>query len=123
MLTFKHFCDKPDWATAAGYDLALVNCMSYAASDVPILSSLKNVMSDILDIEIREILWRLPGDLFVALLLATWPLTFWLYGLVTYIRCVKARRKFLNSTNPMVIKNLRQWQEDLEWRWQRGERH
>lgn len=123
MLTFKHFCDKPEWATAAGYDLTLVNCMSYAAFDVPIMNGLKNVASDILDIEIREILWRLPGDLVVALLLATWPLTFWFYGLLVYTKCAKARRKFLNSTNPMVIKNLRQWQEDLEWRWQRGQRH
>ncbi|MEX3036427.1 hypothetical protein AB4K08_00970 [Serratia fonticola] len=120
MLMFKHFCDKPDWATAAGYHLTLVNCMSYAATDIHIINGLKNVLGDILDTEIREIPWRLSSALIAALLLSTWPLTFWLYGLLTYIRCLKARRKFLNSTNPMVIKNLSDWRENLERRWQRG---
>ncbi|MFV8979830.1 hypothetical protein [Serratia fonticola] len=121
MLTFKHFCDRPSWAASAGYEFNLFDCMSYAACATPIFDGLKCLASNTLDIEIRTILWDLPLSILVALALITYPLTFWLYGLVVYIKCIRHRRKYLNSTDPMVIKNLKVWQRDLEWRWQRGE--
>lgn len=43
MLMFEHFCDRPTWAAAAGYEFNIINCLSYSAVTVD-MSDIKDLL-------------------------------------------------------------------------------
>ncbi|KKZ19043.1 hypothetical protein AAY84_07605 [Serratia marcescens] len=113
-LTFEHFCDRPTWAVAAGYDFNIIDCLSSAATRFEIAKSISDVMRNIPDIELRDVWWKLPTYLLSILILVTWPLTFWVAGVITYLKCLRSRKKYLGSKNERVQINLRNWLDDFE---------
>lgn len=113
MLMFEHFCDRPTWAAAAGYEFNIIDCLSYSAVTVD-MSDIKDLLIEIPDIELRSLLWDLPLKLLTLTAIITWPLTFWIAGLMIYIRCRKHRRKYAGSENERVQINIRNWLGEFE---------
>lgn len=119
-LTLEHFFDNPSWAAAAGYKFNLLDCLSDAANKASIREGVKQLISNIPDIELRSVWWELPFSILAVISLVTWPLTFWVVGLLTYAKCIRCRNKYLGSENPTFIKNLRNWHEECDRRIRRG---
>lgn len=118
-LTFEHFCDRPTWAAAAGYEFNIIDCLSYSAKKAN-MSVIKDVLRGIPDIELRSLLWELPLSLLAIAVIVTWPVTFWAVGLFVYIRCRKNRKKYFGSENERVQINLRNWLNEFERRQRRA---
>ncbi|WP_447874443.1 hypothetical protein [Serratia fonticola] len=116
MLTFKHFCDRPSWAAAAGYDFNIIDCISAAAVGVNIKGGLGDIIADIPYIELREAWWRLPLSLILIAGFITWPLTFWLVGLASYFKCRRSRKEYRDPKSEIVQANLRNWLNDFDRR-------
>jgi len=109
MLTFKHFCDRPTWAAAAGYRFNFIDCLSQAMVRMNICSGIKDVLLEIPDLELREAWYKLPVCLLAICLAISWPLIFWIFGIITYARCIHAKRKYAGTKSDVVQKNLRVW--------------
>lgn len=122
-LTFEHFCDRPSWAAAAGYEFNIIDCMSEAAGRIDIFQGIKEQVRNIPDIELRSVLWELPLTIIAIPLALIWPLVFWFVGIASYIKCSRWRRKYLNSDNETVQVNLRNWREDCDRRIRYAKRH
>jgi hypothetical protein len=121
MLTFKHFLDRPSWAAAAGYDFNFIDCLSHAARRFGFVDVL-TLMDEFLEIEIREILWRLPICVIAFLILMAWPLIFWISATSVYVKCRLTKRKYGRGEKPRQVQiNLCKWLEDCEWRERRGQ--
>lgn len=119
MMTFEHFCDRPTWAAAAGYDFNIIDCMSEAAGRASVWEGVLTLISATPDLELRTAWWELPLNILVVLILLCWPLLFWLLGFATYFRCRRIREKFYGSDDKTVQANLRGWLRDFEWQRQR----
>lgn len=109
MLTFEHFCDRPTWAAAAGYKFNIIDCLSEAMVRVELISGIKQILMEIPDMELREAWYKLPLSLLVIVLALAWPLIFWIFGVVTYVRCTKAKNKYRGTNDEIVLKNIRVW--------------
>ncbi|WP_267411869.1 hypothetical protein [Pantoea sp. GM_Pan_4] len=114
MLTFKHFCDRPTWAAAAGYNFNIIDCLSEAMLRINVLKGIKDILAEIPDLELREAWYKLPISALAICLAMSWPLIFWLFGIVTYARCVHAKRKYAGTEDETVLKNLRVWLKQFE---------
>ena len=116
MLTFKHFCDRPTWAVAARYKFTIIDCLSQAMVRINICSGIKEVLLEIPDLELREAWYKLPVSLLAIFLAISWPLIFWVFGIITYVRCIYAKKKYAGMKSEIVLKNLRAWIYDFDRR-------
>lgn len=117
-LTFKHFMDNPPWAAAAGYEFNILDCLSAATKEIEPRGGI-NAILRIGYLEIREAYW-IPFNLSCALLAFSWPLVFWIYGIGLWFKCRRYKKKYLNSTNRMVQKNLERWIDVTDMNIKRG---
>lgn len=109
MVTFKHFCDRPTWAVAAGYKFNFIDCLSQAMVRMNICTGIKDVLLEIPDLELREAWYKLPISLLAIFIALTWPLTFWIFGIITYARCIHAKKKYAGVNSEIFLNNLRSW--------------
>lgn len=122
-LTFEHFCDRPTWAAAAGYEFNIIDCLSASACSIDIFKGIKELVRNIPDIELRSVLWELPLTIIAIPVAMMWPLAFWIVGIASYVKCRRSRRKYLNSDNETVQANLRNWRQDCDRRIRYAKRH
>ncbi|EPC06795.1 hypothetical protein HMPREF0864_04803 [Enterobacteriaceae bacterium 9_2_54FAA] len=121
MLTFKHFKDRPSWAAADGYDFNIIDCMSEAAGRINIWRGIVDAILEIPDFELREAWYRLPISLVAVAIALAWPLIFWIVGLDSYVKCIRNRRKYLNTKSEIVLYNLAVWRRECDRRIKRAQ--
>ncbi|PBI79623.1 hypothetical protein A9993_07675 [Rahnella victoriana] len=120
MITFKHFLDRPSWAAAAGYDFNVFDCLSYSAQKFGFADVL-DLLEDTGDIELRQAFWKLPVNALAMIVLLSWPLIFWVNGIMVYIKCRLTKRNYAGSKRTERVEiNLRNWLADFDWRQRRG---
>lgn len=122
MLTFKHFKDRPSWAAADGYDFNIIDCMSEAAGRINIWRGIVDVILEVPDFQLREAWYRLPISLVAVVIALVWPLIFWIVGLGSYVKCIRNRRKYLNTKSEIVLNNLAVWRRECDRRIKRGQK-
>lgn len=114
MLTFKHFMDRPSWAAAAGYDFNIIDCLSYSAKRFG-CTDVMDLLEDTGDIELRQVIWKLPVNILAMCILIAWPFVFWLQGILIYIRCRIVKKKYGGMNHPERVQiNLRNWRENFD---------
>ncbi len=120
MLTFKHFLDRPAWAAAAGYDFNFIDCLSYSAQRFG-LADVLDLLEDTGEIELRQILWKLPVNAFAMTILLAWPLIFWIQSITVYFKCRFTKRNYAGSKRTERVEiNLRNWIAGFEQRHRHG---
>lgn len=114
MITFKHFLDRPSWAAAAGYDFNYFDCLSYSAQRFRFVDVLE-LLDETGDIELREVIWKLPINILALTILIAWPLIYWVSSIPLYVKCRLVKRKYAGNKRPERVEiNLRNWLQNFD---------
>ncbi|PKB89832.1 hypothetical protein A8A01_11295 [Ewingella americana] len=80
-----------------------------------------DLLEDTGDIELRQAFWKLPVNALAMIVLLSWPLIFWVNGIMVYIKCRLTKRNYAGSKRTERVEiNLRNWLADFDWRQRRG---
>jgi len=117
MLTFRHFCDRPLWAAADGYDFNFLDCLSVAAINItaPFIA-IKNIASSFPDWEMRELLPNLLALIVITAGAIIYPLTYWLYAILAYVNCKRYAKKYRFNKSEITLRNLAEWRTSCDRR-------
>lgn len=117
MLTFKHFCDRPLWAAADGYNFNFLDCLSVAAINIgtPFVA-IKNITSSFPDWEMRELIPNLLALIVIAAGAITYPLTYWVFAIFVYLNCKRYAKKYGSGKSEITLKNLAEWRAGCDRR-------
>ncbi len=116
MLTFRHYCDSPLYASAAGYKFSIGDSISVAAINIGTFMKLPvELIRDFPDWEMREAPERLITLLISIIAAAAYPFAFWIFGIVLHVKCKWYTRKYRHKSQT-VINNLKRWKEDCDRR-------
>lgn len=117
MLTFKHFCDRPLWAAADGYDFNFLDCLSVAAINITApFVAIKNITSSFPDWEMRELLPNLLALIVITTCAIAYPMTYWIYAIFVYFNCKRHARKYRTEKSEVARINLAEWRESCDRR-------
>lgn len=117
MLTFKHFCDRPLWAAADGYDFSFMDCLSVAAINIGTsFEAVRNITSGFLDWEVRELIPNLLAVVIITSGAIIYPFTYWIFAIYIYFRCKSFARKYRDNKSETNLKNLAHWRKSCDRR-------